>query len=150
MLHHLRALGIRRLSPKLRATLKGGAEALRRYLASWVEHNPGIKIANSSMKEWVRLESGMEVKVYSKRIAVGGWAGEIELVAAAHSCAAEIWVWDARNGGFERTSRFESPTSTGQHIVHLLYTNGNHYDAFEPDTDELRSLLKGAEDTLSS
>ncbi|CAJ1440258.1 unnamed protein product [Effrenium voratum] len=55
------------------------AASLRRELADFLRHNPSLQIAGDSLEEWVRWDSNSAVNEYTRRQAVTGWGGGIEM-----------------------------------------------------------------------
>jgi len=139
LLHQLLALGVERLGHA--TSLDQASKKLRRLLASYVENNPDAKIAESSMENWVLWDSGLGVKAYAARMASSDlWGGAIEIAACAFSFKVDVHVWRVKGDAFECNHRFKSLNSTG--IMHVLYTDGVHYDVFVPDAAELESALR--------
>jgi len=105
---------------------------LRKELAHFVQRNPRLKISGDTLEEWVRWDTNSSVDSYTKRMAVGGWGGGIEMAACSLLKRVNVHVYERRRGGtFERISCFDSPTPTKQ-TIHVLYQGGVHFDALVP------------------
>jgi hypothetical protein len=112
----------------------GTAGGLRREIAEFLQHNPGLQIAGDTLEEWVRWDSNNSVRDYARRIAVSGWGGGIEMACCALMKNVNVHVYEtSRSFGaseYKRISCFDSPNATK--TIHVLYQGGVHYDALQP------------------
>ena len=108
----------------------GTASALRRELAAYVLKNADLKISETPMRDWVKWDSGSTVQTYSRRMAVGGWGGGIEMAACARLKKVNVHVYERAGGGFKRISLFDAPGGSTK-TIHVLYRGGVHYDALQ-------------------
>eukprot|EP00931_Biecheleriopsis_adriatica_P090789 TRINITY_DN64717_c0_g1_i1.p1 TRINITY_DN64717_c0_g1~~TRINITY_DN64717_c0_g1_i1.p1 ORF type:complete len:505 (-),score=89.44 TRINITY_DN64717_c0_g1_i1:8-1522(-) len=111
----------------------GGGEAtqLRRDLANFIAKNPRLEISGDTLEEWVRWDARSSVHEYTRRMAVGGWGGGIEMAACALLKKVNVHVYETLRGGrgYERISCFEPPQGPARQTIHVLYQGGVHYDA---------------------
>jgi hypothetical protein len=115
--------------------LKDGSSAssLRREIAEFISHNPGLVIADSPLKDWVLWDSGSTVGAYCRKMSQGGvWGGGIEMAAVSHMKGVNVYVYQASGGGYKRISSFEGPNADkSTRAVRVLYGGGVHYDALQ-------------------
>merc|ERR1711920_1136444 len=107
-------------------------DGLRRELADYIMRNPKQEISGDTLEEWIRWDSNDSVASYTRRMAMGGWGGGIEMAACSLLKRVNVHVYERRRGGqFERISCFDSPAPT-KRTIHVLYQGGVHYDALIP------------------
>jgi len=109
------------------------AASLRRELADFLRHNPSLQIAGDSLEEWVRWDSNSAVNEYTRRQAVTGWGGGIEMACCSHLKNVNIHVYESMgrlSSEFKRISCFDAPNA--ERTIHVLYQGGLHYDALQP------------------
>lgn len=105
------------------------ARELRRELAQFVATNPQVEISGDTLEEWVRWGENSSVGAYSRRMAVSGWGGGIEMAVCSLLKRVNVHVYERReDGAYERITRFDSPEPT-QKTIEVLYQGGVHYDA---------------------
>jgi len=111
-----------------------GATALRRDIASFIQKNSRLMIADTPLEDWVRWDSGSSVTTYASRMKYSGWGGGIEMAACARLMKVNVHVYEKRRrgGGYERISCFDAPAKGNNKTVHVLYCGGCHYDALVP------------------
>jgi hypothetical protein len=111
--------------------LKGTtARSLRRDIASFVERNPTLNIADSPLADWVKWDSQSSVTTYARRMAISGWGGGIEMAACSRLKGVNVHVYERSVGGFKRISCFDVPHA--EKTLHVLYRGGVHYDTLVP------------------
>ena len=106
------------------------AAGLRRDIASWIGKNPNLEVADTPMSDWVRWDSRRSVSQYSRKMAVGGWGGAIEMAACARLKRVNVHVYESSRRGFKRISCFDAPGA--RRTLHVLYGGRMHYDALVP------------------
>lgn len=116
---------------------------LRRQLVRWIGNNPNLKISGTPIKEWVRWDSGVNLRAYTGRMAQGGWGGGIEMAAcsALFRCNVHVYEESRRHGGFKRISCFDY--SKTARTVHVVYQGGCHYNALVPKGDLVQDATEG-------
>jgi len=103
------------------------AAALRSEICAFIEKNPDLSIAATSLAEWVQMLAGTTVAAYAKRMSKNGtWGGAPEIAACAHMKHVNIHVFEIRGSAFELTVPFDVGGNT---TVAVLYVGGVHYDA---------------------
>jgi len=106
--------------------------ALRQDLARWVLENANARIADSTVREWVRWDSNSSVEAYSRRMRSYSWGGGIEMAAFSRLHKLSVHVYEGCRGGYKRISCFEPP---GKHrsgkAVSVLYSGGIHFDSLK-------------------
>jgi len=103
---------------------------LRRQITSFIAANPNLKVADATLKEWVKWDSNTSVKAYTSRMASRGWGGGIELAAGSRLRKVNIHVYERLSEDadvFKRISCFDCPHATK--VVNVLYQGNVHYDA---------------------
>jgi len=110
---------------------ESNASMLRQDICSYIASNPGMTIADTALKDWIRYDSGGSVQSYAEHMAAGTWGGGIEMAALTRMKNVNVHVYEkCREGsleGYRRISAFESP---GAHkTVSVLYQGRMHYDA---------------------
>jgi len=110
------------------------AQSLRREIASFLQQNPSLTIAGDTIEEWVRWDASSSVESYSRRMAMSGWGGGIEMAACSLLKNVNVHVYEnamrSCGGEFKRISCFDSPNAA--RTIHVLYQGGVHYDALVP------------------
>mmetsp|Transcript_4373 Transcript_4373/g.10579 ORF Transcript_4373/g.10579 Transcript_4373/m.10579 type:complete len:470 (+) Transcript_4373:44-1453(+) len=105
------------------------AEQLRRQLMAFIEQNPTLQISGDTLEEWIKWDSQASVIAYTRRMAVSGWGGGIEMAACSISHKVNVHVYESRGpSSFERISCFDCPEPT-KRTIHVLYQGGMHFDA---------------------
>ena len=102
---------------------------LRVEVAAFVGRNPDHSIAGAPLSDWVRWDTGLDVRAYARRMyQCGEWAGGLENAVLAHlyNVAVEIYARD-RPSGWRRLARFDADVCSG--VLRLAYTGRCHYDA---------------------
>eukprot|EP00747_Dinoflagellata_sp_TGD_P209456 gnl/TRDRNA2_/TRDRNA2_82853_c0_seq1.p1 gnl/TRDRNA2_/TRDRNA2_82853_c0~~gnl/TRDRNA2_/TRDRNA2_82853_c0_seq1.p1 ORF type:complete len:225 (+),score=33.68 gnl/TRDRNA2_/TRDRNA2_82853_c0_seq1:39-713(+) len=117
------------LSHGLGAT--ASASALRQEMCSYMKKNPDASIADTTLKDWVRYDSGGDgIDTYASKMKSGGsWGGGIEMAVLTKMKNVNVHVYQKCSSGFKRISNFDAPQ--GKKTINVLYTGGNHYDALE-------------------
>eukprot|EP00435_Cladocopium_sp_Y103_P011778 s344_g3.t1 len=109
------------------------ALALRRELAQFLRDNPKLEIAGDTLEDWVRWDSNSSVREYTRRQAVQGWGGGIEMACCSALKHVNIHVYesmDRYSQECKRISCFNAPHA--EKTIHVLYQGGLHYDALQP------------------
>lgn len=107
----------------------GGTHAtLRKDICEFMEKNPSLQIAGTSLAEWIQMLGGGPVAQYARKMAKPGsqWGGAPEIASCAHMVKVNIHVYERRPAGFELTVPFDVG---GARTVTVLYVGGVHYDA---------------------
>lgn len=103
------------------------AATLRAEVCSFMERNPGLTIAGTTLADWIQMLAGSPVTEYAKKMAKGAqWGGAPEIAACAHMRKVNIHVYERRGNGFELTVPFDVG---GSRTITVLYVGGVHYDA---------------------
>lgn len=116
------------------------AGALRLELGHYLVANPSLKIAGTTLQDWVKFDSGCSLAGYAAHIAGmqedcddgrKAWGGGIELEAFAHKRQVDVFVYEESDGGYRRISTFTAgrPEGEAAKIVRILFRSKNHYDA---------------------
>ena len=116
------------------STSRAKAGTLRRKIADVIRNQPELTVAGSSVREWVRGDSGLAVEEYAARITGGAWGGGVELAVHAHVERVAVRVFSpAGNQGKARLIATFGPGGGEQDrgSVSLLYRGGAHYDVVE-------------------
>jgi len=109
-------------------SLGGTASSMRADICSFIEKNPDLEIAGTSLSEWISMLAGTSVEVYAKRMAkTGVWGTAQEIVACAHLKRVNIQVYQPKGSGFEMISDFN--VTSASRTIAVLYSGGTHYDA---------------------
>merc|ERR1719161_852673 len=103
------------------------ASALRQEIRRYIEKNPDITIADTTVEEWVKYDSGCNVGAYSQQMAGSSWGGGMEMAALTRMRNVNVHVYEKCAGGFKRISCFEAPNASK--TVTVLYQGRMHYDA---------------------
>mmetsp|Transcript_143254 Transcript_143254/g.445282 ORF Transcript_143254/g.445282 Transcript_143254/m.445282 type:complete len:371 (-) Transcript_143254:287-1399(-) len=103
---------------------------LRKQIVAFIVAHPSLKIANTTIREWIRMTSGKSPEAYTKEMTYRGtWGGALELAVAARIKGVNIDVYERFEGRFRCITTFkESPAGR---TVNLLYSTEpcRHYDA---------------------
>ena len=110
----------------VRSDAQGEFMDLRRELAAFVSERADLVIEESTIADWVWWDQRCSPQVYSRRQAVSGDGGGIEIAIYAHLKRRQVHVYERRDHGFVRISLFRGTDPEG--IVNIVY-NGCHYDA---------------------
>eukprot|EP00930_Biecheleria_cincta_P031591 TRINITY_DN21929_c0_g1_i1.p1 TRINITY_DN21929_c0_g1~~TRINITY_DN21929_c0_g1_i1.p1 ORF type:complete len:381 (+),score=65.05 TRINITY_DN21929_c0_g1_i1:90-1232(+) len=118
--------------------LKDGTsgEELRKQVAEVIEDEPSLKIANTSVGEWVTMSTGKSHSSHARELYRGDiWGGALELAVAAKIRGVNIHVFEQCAGGFHCITAFNEPTA--RHTVNVVYRTEpcRHYDALCLDTE---------------
>lgn len=107
------------------------ASSLRRDICRYVESNPDISIADTSLKDWIRYDSGdaTTVQSYAQRMSSGTWGGGIEMAALTKMKPVNVHVYEKCEEGYRRISKFDNPNAAK--TISVLYQGRMHYDAIE-------------------
>lgn len=114
--------------------LDDGASALqlRQRIGRFILENHALPVADTPIRDWIRWDSGRDVRSYVRHMArPGAWGGGIEMAAFSRMAKRNVHVYErtaAGLGGFKRISCFDCP-GAGSNTVHVLYCGGVHYDA---------------------
>jgi hypothetical protein len=104
------------------------ASSLRREICRYVENNPDTVIADTSLKDWIKYDSGGDCKAYAQRMASGNhWGGGIEMAALTKMKSVNVHVYEKCEEGYRRISCFDNPNA--QKTISVLYQGRMHYDA---------------------
>ena len=115
----------------------GSADAVRDAVAGFIEAQPEAEIGGTPLREWIRWESGGDVRAYCKRMRGDGeWGGAIEIAVFSRLVGASVHVFerDPKAGAdtFRLMSAFDHAGGAGRTIeVRVLYSGRVHYDALE-------------------
>lgn len=112
--------------------LRDGASAssLRREICAFINKNPGFKIADTPLSDWIKWDSGGSVGSYVRRMSGGAWGGGIEMASVSIMKKVNIHVYERTARGFTRISAFDYPDNPeNRKTVRVLYQGGVHYDA---------------------
>lgn len=118
--------------------LKDGTsgEELRKQVAEVIEDEPSLKIANTSVGEWVTMSTGKSHTSHARELYRGDiWGGALELAVAAKIRGVNIHVFEQSAGGFHCITAFNEPTA--RHTVNVVYRTEpcRHYDALSLDSE---------------
>lgn len=103
------------------------ATNLRLDICSFMEKNPSLSIAGTSLAEWIQMLAGSSVQQYAKKMAKSAqWGGAPEIAACAHMRQVNVHVYERKGTAFELTVPFDVGSSK---TVSVLYVGGVHYDA---------------------
>mmetsp|Transcript_134061 Transcript_134061/g.245908 ORF Transcript_134061/g.245908 Transcript_134061/m.245908 type:complete len:543 (-) Transcript_134061:34-1662(-) len=105
------------------------ASSLRREICGYIERNPDDIIADTSLRDWIRYDSGGTVNTYASRMSGGTWGGGIEMAALTKMKNVNVHVYEKCEDGFKRISAFQSPGASK--TVSVLYQGRMHYDAID-------------------
>lgn len=105
------------------------ASSLRRDICRYVESNPDISIADTTLKDWIRYDSGGTVQSYAQRMAGSVWGGGIEMAALTQMKGVNVHVYEKCEDGYMRISSFDHPKA--QKTISVLYQGRMHYDAID-------------------
>jgi len=107
--------------------LGGTAASLRKDICEFMEKNPSLEIAGTSLADWIQMLAGAQVAQYARKMAKGSqWGGAPEIASCAHMAKVNIHVYERRSAGFELTVPFDVGSAR---TVTVLYVGGVHYDA---------------------
>lgn len=103
---------------------------LRRQVAQVIENEPTLKIANTTVREWVRMAAGKDHSVHAKELYRGEcWGGAVELAVAAKIRQVNIHVYEAFSDGFRCITAFDVPGAVRSISVVYHTEPCRHYDA---------------------
>jgi len=105
-------------------------EDLRKQVAEVIEDEPSLKIANTSVGEWVAMSTGKSPQAHAHELYRGDvWGGALELAVAAKVKGVNIHVYEQCPGGFHCITAFNEPTA--KRTVNVVYQTEpcRHYDA---------------------
>lgn len=106
------------------------AERLRQEIAAFIGQRPSLLIANTTIKEWVRLTAGTTPLAYTKELEKEStWGGALEMAVAAQIRNVHIDVYERCEDKYKRITRFSNPSAT--RAVNVVYRTKpcRHYDA---------------------
>merc|ERR1712050_623891 len=119
---------------------RSNAYSLRAEICDYIKKNPGLSIADTSIKDWIKFECNESVQTYAKRMKRGSWdsdcwGGGIEMAALMCMKKVNVHVYEKRGEEYKRITAFE--INGAQKTVSVLYQGRNHYDAivFPSDSD---------------
>eukprot|EP00927_Polykrikos_kofoidii_P059464 TRINITY_DN54614_c0_g1_i1.p1 TRINITY_DN54614_c0_g1~~TRINITY_DN54614_c0_g1_i1.p1 ORF type:complete len:466 (+),score=45.80 TRINITY_DN54614_c0_g1_i1:106-1503(+) len=104
------------------------ADQLRKQLMLFIQGNAKYEIAGDTLEEWIKWDSHLSVATYTRRMAVSGWGGGIEMAACSILNKVNVHVYESRGRGFERISCFDCP-EPAKRTIDVLYQGGMHFDA---------------------
>jgi hypothetical protein len=106
------------------------ASKLRKEIADFVAKNPGLKIADTALSDWVKYDSGASASDYASKMMYGSrWGGGIEIAACAQLYKVDIHVYQRTSKGYTRISTF--PQTNPRKTLNLLYEGNCHYNYIE-------------------
>lgn len=108
------------------------ASSLRQDISAYIAKNPEMVIADTTLKDWVKFDSGQQMKVsqYAAKIAGTTWGGGIEIEAFVRLRLVSVHVYETCPGGFKRIACFDAPPSCKNPLlISVLYQGREHYDA---------------------
>lgn len=108
---------------------RSSASSLRREICGYIERNPDEIIADTSLRDWIRYDSGGTVNTYASKMSSGVWGGGIEMAALTKMKNVNVHVYEKCEDGFKRISAFQSPGASK--TVSVLYQGRMHYDAID-------------------
>jgi len=103
---------------------------LRKQIVAFILAHPSVKIANTTIKEWIRMTSGKTLEAYAAELTHSRtWGGALELAVAARIKRVSIDVYERRDARFCCITTFKESSSSS--TVNLLYSTEpcRHYDA---------------------
>jgi hypothetical protein len=109
-----------------------GSEAslLRLQISKHIIDHPDMSVADTTLGDWVRYDSGGCVTAYAARMAGDCWGGGIEMQAMTELKGVNVHVYERCPRGFHRICRFDTKEE-GRQTVALLYQGRSHYDLLE-------------------
>jgi hypothetical protein len=105
-------------------------DALRKRVATIMQTEPNLKIANTNLTDWVRMSTGQGLLEYARQLYRGEvWGGALEMAVTAKVLKVNIHVYEQCKGGFRLISAFNEPLA--RRTVNVAYKTEpcNHYDA---------------------
>ena len=110
-------------------------DATRDALRTWVEQNRRTPIGSRTLEAWIAADSDKQWRIdaYVAWISGAVWAGPIECAAFAISRGVNVHIWRHTPAGdsFVRHARFEPTVGASIDTVHLLHTQGRHFDVLK-------------------
>ena len=104
------------------------AASLRRDICAFIGQNPGFKIADTPLSDWIKWDSGGSVGSYTRRMSMGAWGGGIEMATMSIMKGVNVHVYERSPQGFRRISAFDHPNRPEERkTVRVLYCGGVHY-----------------------
>eukprot|EP00931_Biecheleriopsis_adriatica_P065155 TRINITY_DN39788_c0_g1_i1.p1 TRINITY_DN39788_c0_g1~~TRINITY_DN39788_c0_g1_i1.p1 ORF type:complete len:318 (-),score=50.74 TRINITY_DN39788_c0_g1_i1:165-1118(-) len=103
---------------------------LRKRVAEVIEDEPSLKIANTSVGEWVAMSAGKSTQAHARALYRGEvWGGGLELAVAAKIRRVNIHVYKQCPGGFRCITAFNEATAA--RTINVVYRTDpcRHYDA---------------------
>jgi len=103
---------------------------LRKEIVAFIGESPSLKIANTTIKEWVHMTASKTLQEYTEELAcTDTWGGALELAVAALIKSVNIHVYERCNGKYRCIAAFDAPTAT--RTVNVVYRSEpcKHYDA---------------------
>jgi hypothetical protein len=108
------------------------ASSLRQDISKYIAGNPDMVIAGTSLKDWIKFDSGGKVAAYAAEMACGTWGGGIEIEAFVRLKDVTVHVFETCPGGFRRICVFDAGPASHRTVM-LLYQGREHYDALVLD-----------------
>ena len=109
------------------------ADLLRMEIAAFIGLNPDFKVADAPLKDWIKWDTGEDVKTYVRKIAWNrAWGGGIEMAVCSHLANVAIDVYERCGNQFRLISSFKRDSPREKSRVSVCYTGRNHYDALIP------------------
>lgn len=105
------------------------AASLRLDISNYIAGNPDMEVAGTSLKDWIKFDSGGKVAAYAAEMAGGTWGGGIEIEAFVRLKVVNVHVYESCPGGYRRICCFDTATEGDHRTVRLLYQGREHYDA---------------------
>jgi len=111
------------------------ASRLRAEICEFIRSNPGYKICETPLEDWIKWDSGGSCGTYAAKMSRGSWGGGIEMAVASHIKGVNVHVYEragftSLTGGYRRISAFDHPDNPERRkCVKVLYQGGVHYDA---------------------
>eukprot|EP00927_Polykrikos_kofoidii_P031766 TRINITY_DN27238_c0_g1_i1.p1 TRINITY_DN27238_c0_g1~~TRINITY_DN27238_c0_g1_i1.p1 ORF type:complete len:456 (+),score=59.42 TRINITY_DN27238_c0_g1_i1:82-1368(+) len=106
------------------------ASLLRLQISKYIIENPDVAVADTTLGDWVRYDSGSCVTAYAARMAGNSWGGAIEMQAFTRLYDISVNVYEPSKDGFKRICCFETD-SADKRTINVVYQGKCHYDFLE-------------------
>lgn len=118
--------------------------SLRKAICKKIRKYPDMDFDGTSLREWIKLDSGLTLEEYVAEIEHGAWGGEIELSVFAKVTGLTVRVYEPLPGGYQQTCCFE-PASRTKGVVDVLFLGRRgHYDTLMIRPESTSKEAKGS------
>ena len=107
------------------------ASDARTRIVRWIMTNPGYRIADTTLEDWILYDSNLSVAGYCLYMThPHSWGGGIELsvLPYIYDMTVRVYTFD---GKFHRISQHKNHTRPSQNIARMLYSGSNHYNTIQ-------------------